>query len=179
MAWAGGLNEEVFWLLWAGVNIPVDVGDEQWEQEFWEPRKIREEKVCAQYAMMDNPVMVMSRQSCCSCFAKKPMWYTWFALTGMWYTWFALTGKFWHSTSYDQYIPGKKSAVSQIYWLLFCLTGSPKAKNNKAERERACVACYLCVCVWGGGVGCSVCVCVCVLDGEGSRVVASRALVVV
>ena len=36
----------------------MDVGDEQWEQEFWEPRKIHEEKVCAQYAMIDNPVMV-------------------------------------------------------------------------------------------------------------------------
>ena len=38
------------------------------------------------------------------------------------------------------------------------------------ERERVCV----CVCVRE-----SVCVCVCVLDGEGNRVFASRALVVV
>ena len=115
----------------------MDVGDEQWEQEFWEPRKVHEEKVCAQYAVMDNPVMVMSGQSCCSCFAKKLMWYTWFALTFMWYIWFALTGEFWHwPCSYDQYIPGKKSAVSQMYWLLFCLTGSPKAqKQTKKQRE--------------------------------------------
>ena len=170
MAWIGGLNEEVFWLLWAGVNIPVDVGDEQWEQEFWEPRKVHEEKVCAQYAVMDNPVMVMSGQSCCSCFAKKLMWYTWFALTGMWYIWFALTGEFWHWPVMISIYQGKNQQIVRWTGCYFVWPVLQKRKNKqKTERERACIVCYLCVCV---------CVCVCVL-GVGWGVVCVRACVCV
>ena len=64
-----------------------------------------------------------------------------------------------------QHKPETKSAVSQTYQLLFCLTSSQeKQKQNSTQ----------CVCV-------EVCVlkCVCVLDRQGSVLVASTALVVV
>ena len=69
-------------------------------------------------------------------------------------------------------MPGTKSTIGRMYQLLFCLTDSPpppppqikKKKKAKGEGESMCLL---------------VCVCVHVVDRTGSRVVASRALVVV
>ena len=50
-----------------------------------------------------------------------------------------------------------------MYWLLFCLTGSQKEKEEEAEKTHIAVR----ECVW------VFCECVCVVDREGSWVFAS------
>ena len=86
-----------------------------------------------------------------------------------------LTSNFWYFTGKDHHvqITGNESATGQMYWLMwlvFCWTCSPPPPppppKKKQHNKRVHVACV-------------VCVCVCVLDGEGSWVFASRALVVV
>ena len=57
--------------------------------------------------------------------------------------WFALTGNFQYFTGLQSAYTEKESAISQMYWLLFCLTSSQKEKEKKEERstvrECACV----------------------------------------
>ena len=53
---------------------------------------------------------------------------------------FALTGGIQYFTVKDQHIPQQKSATSQMYQLLFCLTGSKK-HTGKCSTERESVAC--------------------------------------
>ena len=72
-------------------------------------------------------------------------------------------------------MPEKKSAISQMYWLLFCLTGSLKFKTRRTtktqhrERRRECMT-----------IDCDTdSVKVCVLIREGNKVLASSSTVVV
>ena len=63
------------------------------------------------------------------------------AMTG-----FALTGDFRYFTVLDQHILENKLVIGQTYWLIFCLTGSPKKihthththTRKAAVRERVC-----------------------------------------
>ena len=77
-----------------------------------------------------------------------------------------------------------KSASSQRYWLLFCLTGSEKQQQQKHSTVRVLVECVF-ACVWWMHACMLVWVCVCAsvcvhgLGREGSWVFASTALVVV
>ena len=86
-----------------------------------------------------------------------------------------LTSNFWYFTGKDHHvqITGNESAIGQMYWESCgwyfvgpVLPPPPPQKKKKQHNKRVHVACV-------------VCVCVCVLDGEGSWVFASRALVVV
>ena len=59
-------------------------------------------------------------------------------------------------------IPENNSAISWMYWLLFCLTGSQKCSSV----VRVCVC--MCVCVWVTCV-CDVVWCVCVCSRRGRK----------
>ena len=49
---------------------------------------------------------------------------------------FALTSSFLYYTGSDKHIPETKSAISQTYRLLFCLTGSKKQQQKAQHSER-------------------------------------------
>ena len=59
-----------------------------------------------------------------------------------------LTSNFQYFTGYDQHMLENESAVSQTYYLLFCLTSSQNEKRKcitVRECVCACVSMYVCI----------------------------------
>ena len=56
---------------------------------------------------------------------------------------FGFTGNSWYFTGYHQHILGKKSAIDQMFRLLFCLTSSQKQQSRESRSVSSCKACYV------------------------------------